>query len=61
MPRTKSTMEISEMISLVKRDLAKFEHSIKNAPQEVKGEYKSWTRKSRTRIRSLEKIFNSSK
>ena len=45
------------MIKDVKSELASFERNIRKAPSEVRSRYKLCARKQKTKLRALEKLF----
>jgi hypothetical protein len=52
-------LQIAKLIKSTKEEIADFERSIKHAPLEAKGEFKSFVRKQKTKLRQLEELFNS--
>jgi hypothetical protein len=56
-----SKLQIANLIKETKDEIADFERSIKYAPSEVKGEFKHFARKQKTKLRQLEGIFESTK
>jgi hypothetical protein len=51
--------QINKLMTECKRDLANFERSIKNAPAEDKQNFKSWIRKTKAQLRTLEQKIKS--
>jgi hypothetical protein len=51
--------DLADLIQQTKKQLADFERNIRNAPQEKRGELKSWSQKNKTKLKELEKIFKS--
>jgi hypothetical protein len=61
MKKKLSKEEINKLISDTRKELAEFERSIKKAPKEKRGEFKVFVQKSKTKLKSLEKLLSSGK
>ena len=54
MTKQLSKKQIEKMIRKTKAEIMAFEKNIKNAPPEIRGEFKIWVRQCKNRLRKLE-------